>query len=87
MTGNNKGAKNDESGSAFMEFCRKYNQICQWICFIGIIVCYSVYAHLQEVLISSMEPKLTVSLILCFQYAIAIVISGVIILMTGGSVS
>ena len=38
----------------------------QWVCFTGIVLCYSYYAHLQEVLLGDKQLKLSVSLILCF---------------------
>ncbi len=36
--------------SSFLQFAQKYYSVCQMICFVGIVVCYTVYAHLQEVL-------------------------------------
>jgi hypothetical protein len=38
-------------------------------------------------LIGNKSPKLTVSLILCFQYAIAVVISAIIIIASGGGLT
>ena len=57
----------------------------QWVCFAGIIFCYSYYAHLQEVLLSDKSLKLSVSCILIVQYIIAVLISSVIILGSGES--
>jgi len=57
----------------------------QWVCFIGIIFCYSYYAHLQEVLLSDKTLKLSVSLILIIQYFSAVLISAVIIIVSGQS--
>ena len=55
----------------------------QWVCFIGIIFCYSYYAHLQEVLLSDKTLKLSVSFILIIQYISAVVISAIIIIGSG----
>ena len=38
-----------ESGkdeSPLLAFCKKYKNVCQWICFMGILLCYSYYAYL-----------------------------------------
>lgn len=76
-----------ENHSSFHQFCKENNQLMQWVCFVGIIFCYSYYAILQEVLLSDKSLKLNVSLILCFQYAIAVVISALIIVVSGQSLS
>ena len=50
---------------------------------IGILFCHSQYAYLQETLLGDKSLKLDVALVLCFQYVIAIIVSGTIILLSG----
>lgn len=69
--------------SGFLKFCKDNYNMMQWVCFIGIILCYSYYAHLQEVLLGNKQLKLSVSLVLCFQYLIAMLVAFVIIAASG----
>mmetsp|Transcript_14082 Transcript_14082/g.21953 ORF Transcript_14082/g.21953 Transcript_14082/m.21953 type:complete len:95 (-) Transcript_14082:790-1074(-) len=75
--------KQSKEINGFLQFAQKYYSLCQMICFVGIVVCYTVYAHLQEVLFGNQTEKLTISFILCFQFAIAALVSAIIIIVTG----
>ena len=55
----------------------------QWVCMAGIFFCHSQYAYLQETLLGNKDLKLNVSVVLLFQNFIAIIVSGVLILVTG----
>lgn len=49
----------------------------------GIVICHSQYAILQETLLGDKTLNLNVSMVLMFQHAIAIVVSGIIIVASG----
>ena len=55
----------------------------QAICMFGILFCHSQFAYLQETLLGNKDLRMTVSLVLCFQYAISVAVSGFIILLSG----
>lgn len=69
--------------SSFIKFCKENSSQMQWVCMLGIFVCHSQYAYYQETLLGDKTLNLNVNIVLLFQNAIAIVISGIIILGSG----
>lgn len=49
----------------------------------GIFFCHSQYAYMQETLLGNKDLKLNVSLVLLFQNAISVLVSGIIIVASG----
>ena len=42
--------KSETPKSGFLKFCQDNHDMCMWLCFLGIIVCYTYYALLQEIM-------------------------------------